>query len=89
VGPGCVDACKALERGFDNASLYGREASELNEDARKELIRSRFSSVLEMGLFRDDSSTLEVSMVDTAEPDDSMMSEDAQLDKAVTSLLED
>jgi DNA-sulfur modification-associated len=48
--PKCVDACKALSKGFANNALYGKDHDRLSDDSKKEIVRSRFADVLVAGI---------------------------------------
>lgn len=48
--PGCTEAYETLRKGFDVATFYGKEGSEITSDTKKELVRSRFSAILAAGL---------------------------------------
>lgn len=48
--PGCSEAYEFLRKGFDIATFYGKDTSELTNEEKKDLVRGRFSAVLAAGL---------------------------------------
>jgi hypothetical protein len=48
--PDCKKCFETLQRGFDTNAFYGRDADQLTEKQKDELVRSRFAAVFEAGL---------------------------------------
>jgi hypothetical protein len=48
--PNCTTAYKMLYRGFDITTFYGRDYDKISSQRKDDVVRERFSSVLEAGL---------------------------------------